>query len=393
MTDLLRTTFSGLDFPNPFILASAPPTRTADMIKRAFEAGWGGAATKTIGLQGAVNVRPRFGFLKERNRIVGMTNFELISEKGLDHWVDELTDVKAAFPDRPLVASIMGSVEPTDWEILAQAVQSAGADAIELNVSCPHGMPEQHMGAFMGQDPELIKMATAAVAGAAEVPVWVKLTPNVTDIAAMSLAAKEGGANVIAAINTVAGLVAIDLDTFEPTPSVSQRGAYGGYSGRGVKPIALRAVSSIAATSGLPVSGCGGITIWEDAAEFMLAGAGTLQVCTAVMLNGYGIIDNLVSGLSSYLERKGFGAYGEAVGLSLPLIGEFSALDPSAGAYATVDPSLCNACGTCVPACADGGFQAISMNGETAVVDSETCDGCALCASVCRVSAIAMVRR
>jgi len=393
VTDLLRTAFSGLDFPNPFILASAPPTRTAEMIKRAFEAGWGGAATKTIGLQGAVNVRPRFGFLKERNRIVGMTNFELISEKGLDHWVDELTDIKAAFPDRPLVASIMGSVEPADWEILARAVQSAGADAIELNVSCPHGMPEQHMGAFMGQDPELIKMATAAVAGVAEVPVWVKLTPNVTDIAAMSLAAKEGGADVIAAINTVAGLVAIDLDTFEPTPSVSQRGAYGGYSGRGVKPIALRAVSSIAATSGLPVSGCGGITIWEDAAEFMLAGAGTLQVCTAVMLNGYGIIDNLVSGLSSYLERKGFDTYGEAVGLSLPLIGEFSALDPSAGAYATVDPSLCNACGNCVPACADGGFQAISMNGETAVVDSETCDGCALCASVCRVSAIAMVRR
>ncbi|MHB8870796.1 MAG: NAD-dependent dihydropyrimidine dehydrogenase subunit PreA [Thermoleophilia bacterium] len=393
MTDLLRTEFSGLDFPNPFILASAPPTRTAEMIKRAFAAGWGGAATKTIGLQGAVNVRPRFGFLKERNRIVGMTNFELISEKGLDHWVDELTDIKAAFPDRPLVASIMGSLETADWEILARAVQSAGADAIELNVSCPHGMPEQHMGAFMGQDPELIKMATAAVAGAAEVPVWVKLTPNVTDIAAMSLAAKEGGADVIAAINTVAGLVAIDLDTFEPTPSVSQRGAYGGYSGRGVKPIALRAVSSIATASGLPVSGCGGITIWEDAAEFMLAGAGTLQVCTAVMLNGYGIIDNLVSGLGSYLERKGFGTYGEAVGLSLPLIGEFSALDPSAGAYATVDPSLCNACGNCVPACADGGFQAISMNGETAVVDSETCDGCALCASVCRVSAIAMVRR
>lgn len=392
MTDLLSTEFSGLSFPNPFILASAPPTRTAEMIKRAFEAGWGGAATKTIGLQGAVNVRPRFGFLKERNRIVGMTNFELISDKGLDHWVDELTDIKSAFPERPLIASIMGSVEAADWEILALAVQSAGADAIELNVSCPHGMPEQHMGAFMGQDPELIKMATAAVAGVAQVPVWVKLTPNVTDIAAMAVAAKEAGADAIAAINTVAGLVGIDLDTFQPIPSVSRRGAYGGYSGRGVKPIALRAVSNIAAASGLPVSGCGGITIWEDAAEFALAGAGTLQVCTAVMLNGFAVIDDLVQGLGSYLERMGFESYDAAVGRALPFIGDFSALDPDAGISAVVDPEVCNACGNCVPACADGGFQAISMNGSTAVVDATLCDGCALCASVCRISAITMVR-
>jgi len=392
VTDLLRTDFTGLSFPNPFILASAPPTRTGDMIKRAFEAGWGGAATKTIGLQGAVNVRPRFGFLKERSRIVGMTNFELISEKGLDHWVDEIADIKAAFPDRPLIASIMGSVEPTDWEILAKAVQAAGADAIELNVSCPHGMPEQHMGAFMGQDPALIKMATAAVAGASSVPVWVKLTPNVTDIAAMSLAAKEAGADAVAAINTVAGLVGIDIETFRPVPSVAGRSAYGGYSGQGVKPVALRAVSSIAATSKLPVSGCGGITTWEDAAEFMLAGAGTLQVCTAVMLNGYGIIDVFVRGLSEYLERKGFDSYASAVGRSLPMIGEFSALDPHVGAHAVVDPEACNGCGNCVPACGDGGFQAIVMCGKVAVVDSELCDGCSLCESVCRVSAVSMVR-
>lgn len=392
MTDVLRTEFTGLTFPNPFILASAPPARTADMIKRAFDAGWGGAATKTIGLQGAVNVRPRFGFLKERNRVVGMTNFELISDKGLDHWVDEIADIKAAFPDRPLVASIMGSVEPSDWEILGRAVQAAGADAVELNVSCPHGMPEQHMGAFVGQDPDLVKAATAAVARASSVPVWVKLTPNVTDIAAMSLAAREAGADAIAAINTVAGLVGIDIETFEPMPSVAHRGAYGGYSGRGVKPVALRAVSSIAAASGLPVSGCGGITIWEDAAEFMLAGAGTLQVCTAVMLNGYGIIDDLTRGLSDYLERKGFDTYSDGVGRSLPLIGEFSALDPLVSAHAVVDPDVCNGCGNCVPACADGGFQAIAMEGMTAKIDPEACDGCSLCASVCRVAAISMVR-
>lgn len=392
MTVQLKTDFSGLSFPNPFVLASAPPARTAEMMKRAFDAGWGGAVTKTIGMQGATNVRPRFGFLKERARVVGMTNFELISEKGLDDWVEEIGEVKRAFPDRPLIASIMGSLEPAEWEILAKAVEAAGADAVELNVSCPHGMPEQHMGAFIGQDPELIKLVTAAVAGVATTPVWVKLTPNVTDIAAMALAAKEAGADAIAAINTVAGLVGIDLETFEPLPSVAERGAYGGYSGRGVKPIALRAVSSIAATSGLPVSGCGGITIWEDAAEFMLAGAGTLQVCTAVMLNGFGVIDELVDGLSRYLERKGFSSYAGAVGLSLPRIGDYSALDNAVGAYAMVDPAACNGCGNCVPACADGGFQAISMNGRAAVIDAGVCDGCGLCPSVCRPGAITMVR-
>ena len=387
----LKTTFNDIELENPFLLASAPPTRTADMIKRAFEAGWGGAVTKTIGLQGATNVRPRFGFLKERARVVGMTNFELISEKGLDLWVEAIGDIKACFPDRPLVASIMGSVEFAEWEILALAVQSAGADAIELNVSCPHGMPEQHMGAFMGQDPALIKGATAAVAAAAKVPVWVKLTPNVTDIASMALAAKEAGADAIAAINTVAGLVGIDLDTFEPIPSVSRRGAYGGYSGRGVKPIALRAVSTIAATTALPVSGCGGITCWEDAAEFILAGAGTLQVCTAVMLNGFGLIRDLERGLEEYLERNGFDTLSDAVGRALPHIGDYASLDPDMDAYARVLSEKCNACGNCVPACFDGGFQAISMNGEAARVDAELCDGCGLCASVCRVGAIEMV--
>lgn len=390
-TGRLKTTFTGIDFENPFLLASAPPTRTADMIKRALEAGWGGAVTKTIGLQGATNVRPRFGFLKERARIVGMTNFELISEKGLDEWVDAIRDIKSAFPNRVLVASIMGSVDFSEWEILTLAVQAAGADAIELNVSCPHGMPERHMGAFMGQDPELIAGATAAVAGVAKVPVWVKLTPNVTDIAAMALAAKNAGADAIVAINTVAGLIGIDLETFQPIPSVARRGAYGGYSGRGVKPIALRAVSAIASATGLPVSGCGGITGWEDAAEFILAGAGTVQVCTAVMLNGYGLIDAFTRGLEEYLERKGIDTLAEAVGRALPLIGEYSALDAAVGAHARVEPEKCNACRNCVAACADGGFQAISMDGQTAVIDPNLCDGCGLCASVCRVGAIEMV--
>lgn len=392
MAERLRTTFTGVGFPNPFLLASAPPTRTADMMKRALEAGWGGVVTKTIGLEGATNVRPRFAFWKDDDRIMGMTNFELISDKGLDHWVDQIADIKAAFPDRRVVASIMGSTDFVEWKILAGAVEAAGADAVELNVSCPHGMPEQHMGAFMGQDPGLIQGATEAAVAGTSLPVWVKLTPNVTDIAQMALAAQQAGAHALTAINTVAGLMGIDIDTFQPLPSVANRGAYGGYSGRGIKPIALRAVSTTAAATGLPVSATGGIATWQDAAEFLLAGASTFQVCTEVMARGLLIIDDLIDGLAAYLESKGFESLDAACGKALPHIGDYGELDARAPARAEVDPAACISCGRCETACTDGGFQAISMDDTAAHVDPATCDGCGLCQAVCDYSAIAMVR-
>lgn len=392
MTAHLRSTFTGVEFPNPFLLASAPPTRTADMMKRALEAGWGGVVTKTIGLRGPTNVRPRFAFWKDDDHILGMTNFELISEKGLDHWVGQIADIKAAFPDRPVVASIMGSTDFGDWEILSKAVEAAGADAVELNVSCPHGMPEQHMGAFMGQDPGLIRGATEAAVRGTSLPVWVKLTPNVTDIAQMAVAAQKAGARALTAINTVAGLMGIDIDTFRPLPSVGGRGAYGGYSGRGVKPMALRAVSAIAVATGLPVSGVGGIATWHDAAEFLLAGAGTFQVGTEVMTRGAMIIDDLVEGLTVYLQDKGFESLDAARGRALPFIGEFGGLDASVPAHAQVDQDACVSCGSCEVACTDGGFQAISMDDTAAHVDPAACDGCGLCRAVCDYDAITMVQ-
>ncbi len=392
MAERLRTTFTGVGFPNPFLLASAPPTRTADMMKRALEAGWGGVVTKTIGLRGATNVRPRFAFWKDDDRVMGMTNFELISDKDLDHWVDEIADVKAAFPNGRVVASIMGSTDFGEWQILAGAVEAAGADAVELNVSCPHGMPEQHMGAFMGQDPGLIRGAVEAAVAGTSLPVWVKLTPNVTDIAQMALAAQQAGAHALAAINTVAGLMGIDIDTFQPLPAVANRGAYGGYSGRGIKPIALRAVSASAIATGLPVSASGGIATWHDAAEFLLAGATTFQVCTEVMTRGITIIDDLVDGLAAYLERMGFESVDAAQGKALPFIGDFGELDSGAPARAEVDADACVSCGSCEAACTDGGFQAISMNAAAAHVDAVACDGCGLCQAVCDYGAIAMVR-
>ena len=391
MTVSLRTTFCGLDLENPFLLASAPPTRTAEMMKRGLDRGWAGVVTKTIGLRGATNVRPRFAFWKDDDQIMGMTNFELISDRGLDHWVEQIGAVKAAFPEKPLIASIMGSVEFGEWGILAKAVEAAGADAVELNVSCPHGMPERHMGAFMGQDPDLIRGATEAAVAGTTLPVWVKLTPNVTDIGQMALAAKVAGAHGITAINTVAGLMGIDLDTFQPMPSVAERGAYGGYSGRGIKPIALRAVSVAYATTGLPVSATGGICRWEDAAEFLLAGAGTFQVCTEVMTRGLYLIDDLTEGLSDYLGTKGFSSLDDARGRALPHIGDFSSLDPASSARAQVDAEQCTSCGSCETACADGGYQAIAMNGRSAHVDPAACDGCGLCQAVCDYDAIAMV--
>jgi len=261
-----------------------------------------------------------------------------------------------------------------------------------LNVSCPHGMPEQHMGAFMGQDPGLIRGATAAAVAGTSLPVWVKLTPNVTDIAQMALAAQEAGAHALAAINTVAGLMGIDIDTFQPLPSVANRGAYGGYSGRGIKPIALRAVSASALATGLPVSASGGIASWQDAAEFLLAGATTFQICTEVMTRGITIIDDLVDGLATYLESKGFEDLDAARGKALPNIGDFGGLDGGAPSRAEVDADACVSCGSCEIACTDGGFQAISMNDSAAHVDPGACDGCGLCQAVCDYGAIDMVR-
>jgi dihydropyrimidine dehydrogenase (NAD+) subunit PreA len=269
--------------PNPFLLASAPPARTAEMIKRAFAAGWGGAVTKTITLDPPQDVRPRLQPLRYRRRRVGMENIELISRLTVDEWLEGIADVKASYPDRALWASIMAAPVKADWQALTCAIQQAGADALELNVSCPHGMPSRGMGAFIGQSAELTGDVVSWVKAVATVPVIVKLTPNVTDIAFVARAAHRAGADALCASNTVSALIGVDLGTLMPLPTVGGQSTYGGYSGPAIKPIALRCVARIAKATGLPVSGMGGVCAGEDAAESMTVGARTVQVGTAVM--------------------------------------------------------------------------------------------------------------
>jgi dihydropyrimidine dehydrogenase (NAD+) subunit PreA len=389
----LSVDFVGMQFPNPFMLASAPPTRTAEMIKRAFAAGWGGAVTKSIALEPAEDLQPRLQPLEFRKRKIGMENVELTTQLTVKEWQGEVAEVKSAYPDHPLWASIMDAPIEKNWQRLAEAMQEAGVDALELNVSCPHGMPSKGMGAFIGQNAELTGDVVSWVRKVAKVPIVVKLTPNVTDIAFVAQAAQSNGADALCTVNTVSGLIGVNLDTLTPEPSVGGVSTYGGYSGPGIKPIALRCVAQIAKATGLPVSGLGGLSTWRDAVEFMAVGASTVQVGTAVMWSGYAIIEKLLEGVEQYLDGKGFANLEPLIGAALPKIVEFPEMPLTPRAMASVDDT-CNGCLLCIPACGDGGFQAITgLKGEIVTIDGEKCDGCSLCAMVCPLGSITMVPR
>ncbi len=392
---LLNVDFCGLKFPNPFLLSSAPPTTTGEMMEKAYRAGWGGAVTKTLALEKeeVVNVSPRLHSLAfesggdEPRKLYGLENIELITDRPLGIWLDEITHLVKAFPEHVTIASIMADASlKEDWQLLASRCEKAGAMALELNFSCPHGMPDRGMGAAIGQHPELVERITGWVRSAVRIPILVKLTPNITDISLAAQAAKKGGADALSAINTVSTLIGINLDTLEPMPSVRGNSAYGGYSGPAVKPIALRCVSEIAKATGLPISGIGGISSWKDAAEFILVGATTLQVCTAVMVSGIEIITDLKEGLMNYMEDKGFSSISQMSGKVLPKLNLVSNLDKSYKVVSSIDTSVCVKCDLCYKSCRDGGYQAISLDEQRIPhTDEEKCTGCSLCMQVCPV--------
>ena len=385
----LSVDFCGIRFPNPFVLSSAPPTTNGEMIMRAFDAGWGGAVTKTIGPEKipVENVSPRLARLDHHDKTgVGLLNIELISQYKPEKWLAEIREIKDRYPEHIVIASIMAEVIKEDWQVLTRAVVEAGADAVELNLSCPHGMPEKGMGSAMGQDPVIVHKITGWVKEVSTVPVLVKLTPNVTDIRLPARAALEAGADALTAINTVAGLMAVDIDTFSPLPSVSGVGTYGGYSGTGVKPIGLRAVSEISQETGLPVSGLGGISNWMDALQYILVGSTTLQVCTSVMFDGYDIVEDIKHGLKAYMYEHGYRSIHELVGKALPKVTSHEKLSRDVGKISSIDMDLCVGCGRCHVVCRDSGYNAISMGEDRLpVVDGEKCDGCSLCTHVCPV--------
>jgi dihydropyrimidine dehydrogenase (NAD+) subunit PreA len=388
----LTSNFLGIRSPNPFWLASAPPTDKEYNVRRAFEAGWGGVVWKTLGAEGppVVNVNgPRYGAIWGADRrLLGLNNIELITDRPLEVNLREIKAVKRDYPDRALVVSLMVPCDEESWKAILKPVEETGCDGIELNFGCPHGMSERGMGSAVGQVPEYIEMVTRWCKQHSRMPVIVKLTPNITDIRKPAEAAKRGGADAVSLINTINSITSVNLDSFSPEPSIDGKGAHGGYCGPAVKPIALSMVSEIArgeATRGLPISGIGGVTTWRDAAEFLALGCGTVQVCTAAMTYGFKIVQEMMSGLSQYLDEKDM-ALDALIGRAVPNVTDWNQLNLNYVTKARIDQDACIKCGRCYAACEDTSHQAIWMKpGRVFEVNDAECVACNLCVDVCPV--------
>ncbi|MBI1292785.1 NAD-dependent dihydropyrimidine dehydrogenase subunit PreA [bacterium] len=419
---------AGIKSPNPFWLGSGPPTNTGYQICRAFEAGWGGAVWKTLTHDPITNVSSRYGAMDyDGRKVVGFNNIELISDRPLVDNLREITQVKKEFPKHAVIASLMVESNREAWHDIVKRAEDAGADGLELNFGCPHGMSERGMGSAVGQVPEYAEMITGWVKEVAQTPVLVKLTPNITDVRVVGRAAKRGGADGLSLINTINSIMGVNLDTFNPVPHVNGRGSHGGYCGPAVKPIALNMVQSIALDPEicLPISGIGGIQAWQDAVEHMLLGASTAQVCTAAMHYGFRIVEHMISGLEHWMMEKGFTTLDDFIGASVQRVGNWNDLDLSYTVVARIDQEKCINCGLCYSACEDGAHQSIDIksmsepeyvaahgsavsNGSKKkfttsggvktlpglgdgrinvyTINEETCVGCNLCSFVCPVT-------
>ena len=390
----LRSEFLGVKSPNPFWLASAPPTDRETNVVRAFKAGWGGVVWKTLGEDPhVVNVNgPRYGAIHSGDRrLIGFNNIELITDRPLETNLQEIKKVKRDWPDRAMIVSLMVPCEEESWKRILPLVEDTGADGIELNFGCPHGMSERGMGSAVGQVPDYVEMVARWCKAHTRMPVIVKLTPNITDIRHPARAARKGGADAVSLINTINSIVGVDLDRMAPEPHTDGKGTHGGYCGPAVKPIAMNMVAEIARdpdTHGFPISGIGGITTWRDAAEFMALGAGNVQVCTAAMTYGFKIIEELTDGLSKWMDEKGYSSTDQFVGSAVPNITDWQYLNLNYIAKARIDQDLCIKCGRCHIVCEDTSHQAITnmVDGvrKFEVIDAE-CVGCNLCVSVCPV--------
>jgi len=391
----LSIDFVGIKSPNPFWLASAPPTDKAYNVERAYEAGWGGVVWKTLGEDpAAVNVSSRYSALYDHNGDVsGFNNIELITDRSLEINLREITEVKKRWPDRALVVSLMMPCEEQVWKRILKLVEATGADGVELNFGCPHGMPERGMGAAVGQVPEYVEMVTRWCKQHSKMPVIVKLTPNITDVRLPARAAKSGGADAVSLINTINSITGIDLDAMSARPMVDGKSTHGGYCGPAVKPIALSMTSEIARdpeTAGLPISGIGGIGNWKDAAEFIALGAGSVQVCTAAMIYGFNIVKEMKEGLSNWMDSKGYENINDFKGLAVPNTTDWKKLNMNYKVVATIDEDKCIGCGRCYQACEDTSHQAITVTSNddgtnTFGIIDDNCVGCNLCEITCPV--------
>lgn len=396
----LSINFAGIKAPNPFWLASAPPTNSGYQIMKAFEAGWGGAVWKTLGVP-VINVSSRYGSTDYRgSRMVGFNNIELISDRPLADNLKEIEEVKKYFPDHAVIASLMVESK-AEWHQIIKDCENAGADGLELNFGCPHGMCERGMGSAVGQEPEVLKTIVEWVMEVANVPVITKLSPNISHITDPGLASVQGGTDAISLVNTFKSIVGINLDNYAPYPDVGGAGSNGGYCGPAIKPIALNMVRELAShlqIKGTPISGIGGIETWRDVVEFILLGASSVQVCTSVMHYGFGIVREIEAGVLQFMNDKGYETIDDFVGKALPNVKEWKDLNLNHKVVATIDEETCIGCELCYIACEDGAHQAIGLSGDpgnrTPYIIDDNCVGCNLCSLVCPVQdCITMERR
>ncbi|MDI6808680.1 MAG: NAD-dependent dihydropyrimidine dehydrogenase subunit PreA [Candidatus Eisenbacteria bacterium] len=384
----LSIDYCGVKFKNPFCLSSSPVAASYDMVSRAFDTGWGGVFYKTLGLAlKVVHPSPRLNaYHVEEKRVAGLQNVEQISDRPLSDELKDITAIKKRYPSHAVVVSIMGFTKD-DWAELAERVEGAGADMLELNFSCPQ-MAQEGTGTAVGKDEALIELFTRSCKRVVNIPVVAKMTPNVTDMVPLAMAAKRGGADGVSAINTIRSITGIDVDKFVTLPNVDGKSIISGYSGASVKPIALRFVAEMAQDLNLkiPISGIGGIYTWLDAVQFLLVGARTIQVTTGIMQYGYRIVEDMIEGMTDYLADRGFSSPEEIVGLALRNLVTPSDLNHGVEAKSQIDLDKCVNCGQCYITCMDGGHQAIEFKSDRKpVVDEEKCVGCLMCSFICPV--------
>jgi len=382
--------YLGVKCENPFFLASSPVASNYEMVSKAFEAGWGGVFYKTVGIFIADECSPRFDIVRnEGNSWLGFKNMEQISDKPLEVNLENIYKIKRNYPDKIMVASIMGSNDE-EWKTLAKLVTDAGADLIECNFSCPQ-MTTHAMGSDVGQNPELVRQYSKAVSDATHLPVIAKMTPNTDNMEISAIAAIRGGAKGISAINTIKSITNLDLEYMTAKPAVNGKSSVSGYSGNAIKPIALRFIAQLAMhpdLTGIHLSGIGGIESWIDAIEFLLLGARNIQVTTSIMQYGYRIIDDIISGTAHFMDEKGYNSLDEFIGIALPNIISAENLDRDYKIIPEINKKKCISCGRCYISCSDAAHQAITWDAQKRkpVMDSEKCVGCHLCLHVCPVS-------
>ena len=386
----LFTNCGGIKSPNPFWLASAPPANSGGQVQRAFDAGWGGAVWKTLG-QPIQNVSSRFGATNVRGvQAAGFNNIELITDRSLEVNFREIYETKKKFPNHAVIVSLM--VETRDeWRDIIKRSIDTGADGLELNFGCPHGMCERGMGSAVGQEPKVNQEITSWAVEYSSIPVLVKLTPNISDIVPHGLAAKRGGAHGVSLINTIKSIIGVDIDRMVLEPRVGNRSTNGGYCGSAVKPIALHMVAQLAEHPDfkLPISGIGGVSNWRDAVEFILLGSSSVQVCTEVMLRGYRVVEDMIEGLENYMREHKFETLDQMRGRAIPSFSDWGDLDLNYETVAKIDADKCIGCQLCVTACDDGAHQCIHPNTNgtrVPVIDESECVGCNLCQIVCPVA-------